>query len=892
MKGDIATRPRTRPKSHQFSIDRKATDPAATDMSGGELPSTHLLGDDNGSFSAQQRKMPDVEVGTSTLVSSRPVAVATSKLANDASVSSAQAQSSLSPGEGTAMIQGPKRSFLAATSNGNGLDEKPAVNIHGADLGVHKDQWSSVQNGDGPRTEILPYVIEEERAYRLPISLQLIRGDKHSTFPEHELAMELAFLSPGQLHTLQRLLQYHSETGPKKLIRLEVARKPGRKFWQRRRQATVAFVEGDASSAPEFLLSQDDASRHAENTTLMQPIQKADQERPPSRIGLPNFQDVTRDLIHDLHAPWSRNSDREQFTEYRVWHIEPYSTFDAGGSSTKDWTRSLLKEEILPRVEIKRRLRTLDKGTSTVLEKSAMLTLAQQYQLWRSIEAAKLGDSDPDYQWSLRQLEIVRSRRLFFVKQVKAIIVYVSKAPRLLHDSTLEDQGSVKDLSPKNSLRTPQTRVDTGDTAISERPTTSRTRSAVDSGVARGTSSLERQDNWRLRGESHVNIDVRNSAETPRRRDEAIAQANSVIANRPKPSPARRQTSITGDDNSDTKYELAKGHNRDREEELVRKIARLELEMKKREREQDDKQTRSGTVNDAQREIRPERRNKKTAEARKPARPQSNQGVEQHEDDSDGPYIIDARDPTPRRGVKIFDRRSAVEQLLLEWTPAHIRGDGKEVNGLPLEYLEAESASDSGSEIYVMAEETPATGLSPAPVRKEHAGGGQSTVRVSHDQWSVEEVRKGENEAPPLATDDAGGPQDAAGRDEEKVADDDIILRSWGTSSGGKDVVSSGPQQRFQPANNGADGPEDQPQEKVPRTNTSGADETREIRAGTRWLQKGKVIVRASTLPHASRQPWLSEDWARQVMEETAETAEDGIRLDRSHGRRASFQLA
>lgn len=438
--GDLMTLPIIGLDSRPHLADLKTTDAAGVKgIAGGRpntnLPETHQNNPShaNGPTNAQQRKTANHDPGEHSLDHSTQGQVATYNRASDASVPIAQAYSPVITGKGNATDQGGKKSLTATVSGKHNLDEKPALESPKPGSVVLQNRRVSIQNvTDGSGIGILPYVIQEEGAYRLPMSLQLAHKDTSSLPREHDLAMELAFLSPGQLQTLQRLLQYGTEAEPRKLVRLEVARKPGRKLWQRHRQVAVAFVEGEVSSMPGLLLPQADASSsQANGIAYLQSAQQVNQGGLPLRIGLPEFQDVTNDLSDKMNTPWSQASNGDRFTEYRVWHIEPYSAYDVGGDTVKDWARSLLKEETLTRVEIKRRLRILDKDPATVIEKSIMLTNAQQFQVWRSIEAAKLGDPDLDYQWSLRQLEIIRARRFFIVKQVKAIIVYVSKAPRL-----------------------------------------------------------------------------------------------------------------------------------------------------------------------------------------------------------------------------------------------------------------------------------------------------------------------------------------------------------------------------------------------------------------------------------------------------------------------------
>ncbi|KAI0876335.1 hypothetical protein GGS24DRAFT_237698 [Hypoxylon argillaceum] len=510
--------------------------------------------------------------------------------------SSAQADSPVNTADKN--ITGPEVGGPSSvvTPNENSHDEEPALNPSNVESEAHQNPKLLAQDAaDESNTEALPYVIQEEGAYRLPTSLQLPRKDKNSVLSEQTLAMELAFLSPGQLNSLQRLLQHHSEAKPHKLVRLEVARKPARKFWQRQRRVTVAFIEGDVSNMPELLLPQGDQS-----------AQQVDQGRLLSRTGLPKFQDVTGDVIDEMRISRGQAVDVERFTEYRMWQIEPYSALQIGGRSAQDWTRSLLKEEDLPRVEIRRRLRILDKDQSTMIEKTATLTVTQQFQVWRSVEAAKMGDPDPDCHWSIRQLEIIRSRRLFITKQIKAIIVYVSKAPRQyeMANTNVHPRTPSWHLgkSKLNTTLAPQGIVyhDVPSEKMMERelqgPTSSAGRTSFSSVEIRA-SPTGQQGNRQTTGRKEIIVGSRAAAEVSKHHEEAIALANRLIADRPrrpKPSPTRSQPFHGIDDYHHTrKHELARTRERDRDRdrdrgfELDREIRRLEGQINQTERERE-----------------------------------------------------------------------------------------------------------------------------------------------------------------------------------------------------------------------------------------------------------------------------------------------------------------
>ncbi|KAI0186532.1 hypothetical protein EV127DRAFT_168939 [Xylaria flabelliformis] len=902
----------------------KATDVAVPkDVVGGRRPDADLPQDRqtdldhvNGYANPQQQKIANDDARKHSLDRSAQGRIATHNSIDNASVPPAR---SVITEEGNTMGRGAERSPSAVTSSGHDISEKRALEPPERESAVLKGQRSSTQNTvDGSGKELLPYVIQEEGAYRLSSSL----------LSELDLKMELAFLSPGQLQTLRELLQYRKEDEPLKLVKIEVAKKPNRRFWKKKRHVIVAFVEGNVSDVPGVLLPQADMTKQQiDGIANLQRTQEVNQGRPPPRIGLPEFQDVTNDLSNTTHTPWSQTSNGDWFTEYRVWHIEPYSAHDTGEESGNDWARSFLKEETLPRVEIKRRLRILDKDPATMIEKSAKLTNAQQFQVWRSIEAAKLGDPDPDYQWRLRQLEIIRARRLFLVKQVKAIIVYVSKAPRLADRNT-------SDNAPEHDFIDAMHRndINTNNNITPRRPMNSQDSSgslSVESGAFPAAILSNRESIGRQ-------VDGKRTEEMASHLKQNIIRANSSIAGRP-PIP-RRQTRTSTDE---LDHGLPRNYDKEREEELVRKIRRLELEIKrdKRERELQGESERreSRPMPETQSVIGSGPRNEAGRAEREPLGAQHIQSPReskiivgdteytsrgygsrahlQSRIDGDSQnratvrFIDRSRSNTPHqptydndlkmeksraRYPSQFDRRrfdpqsvaesqNAVKQLLLEWTPAHMRDDDKKENKVSVTYDEGGFTSDTESEEYVMAEEQQ---------EQEESSYSRSASKVANDPRKSKVEREGVHVMPSIAN-HAGGYQDSLNQEKEKVAHGDVVLQDWGTLGNRTGGIFSSPQQLSRPSSqsvNNATGADEKPQRDVPQIRTlSEGSPTRKTNNDIHPFNGAKTIARASTLPQTSRQPWSDEDWARQIVEETAGTVEDETRLDRLRERRASF---
>ncbi|KAI1811962.1 hypothetical protein GGS20DRAFT_63034 [Poronia punctata] len=357
----------------------------------------------------------------------------------------------------------PDSALSPQTENNQGIDNSKQVGK------AHKHF-----PGDNA-AQILPYVVYEGGAYQLPISLTPemkvnLQGGAHSNQPGRDLTQKLAFLSAGQLQTLQQLLRHDSDNNTRKLAHLETLKnKSSKRFWHRSSRVMVAFIEGDTASMPPSILSerQDLASIGGEERTkgsgmpkIMNeatnfkkdgwsireamartdpassvrhettPIPRQTQQRGQrdwlsggGPLGLPGLQDITPHLIFENE--WS-----ERQTEYRMWTLRPYPTAD--GDQTSDyWDSCLLLEEYCEVSEMQRRLKKLDKKSATVLDKMSTLTASQQIQVMQSIESARAVDhGSVNHRLLLRQLEIVRAKKFFKLQQVKAIVVYVCSKPQ------------------------------------------------------------------------------------------------------------------------------------------------------------------------------------------------------------------------------------------------------------------------------------------------------------------------------------------------------------------------------------------------------------------------------------------------------------------------------
>ncbi|TRX96984.1 hypothetical protein FHL15_002290 [Xylaria flabelliformis] len=307
-----------------------------------------------------------------------------------------------------------------------------------------------------------------------------------------DLTERLAFMSTSQVQTLQNILRHKPGDQIRKLAHLEVIKKSSMKFWRKSEKVTIAFVEGEMSSMPEgvSLVIADPAGIRSEGVDLGL-LQNTAFGVPPQRILSPSFSSRsknnskrelldterssmgrieptkslqmehvrrqsaiahTQSLTSTLVSPLNQLNDssltglsgiqdvtpllimdeewRNRFVEhYKVWTIRPFLGIDQTQGLNSVWDRCAITEKHLNIPEIRRRLTALDKSSMTVLEKMTMLAVSQQLQVQQSFEVAKSGASGSVYQWKLRQLDIVRSKRFFRPNYVKKVIVYAYMEP-------------------------------------------------------------------------------------------------------------------------------------------------------------------------------------------------------------------------------------------------------------------------------------------------------------------------------------------------------------------------------------------------------------------------------------------------------------------------------
>jgi len=252
--------------------------------------------------------------------------------------------------------------------------------------------------------QITSYVITDDGAYQLPISPRprlaaRPQGTNTSRQYERILAKNLALLSPKEMQAVRLLCD--NKSAALKLVRIKIVQGSRLKFWTSQERIVIAFVEGQSSLMSKNISLPPDGSMLPRYSALYPA--KPDTSRLP-----PNLEAI-------LTKP-----DRH----YRVWTIHPYASTGTARSLPDNWSKCTFSEEFLDIVEIRQQLELLDRDkSSTVLQKMANLGADQQLQVWRVLQASRQGYYN---QSSLRQLSIVRAKGPFRRKAVRTIVVYVA----------------------------------------------------------------------------------------------------------------------------------------------------------------------------------------------------------------------------------------------------------------------------------------------------------------------------------------------------------------------------------------------------------------------------------------------------------------------------------
>ncbi|KAI1840598.1 hypothetical protein JX266_013202 [Neoarthrinium moseri] len=341
-----------------------------------------------------------------------------------------------------------------------------------------------------PRRLVSACLIDSESAHVLPQPVELGIRDKIlkslNWWPSKKgLTRKLAFLSVDDRNILEEFLDSGSSPLKPDLVRLKTIKEIPWKFWGKQKAARIALFEHEIGDTPrrssdslhyladdvKFPGSEDrariDREILSENPWPRGPAVYPYMEDefsgfgsgatqrgppgppPPPEPCPPNYgtypvtlppqfvqaarpvQDIENRVQDVSHMLLLEDEYRKRFTSLKVWTVHPYISQQYLKSSATNWTRCMVSQEYFNKEELEKRIQILDSQTDDVLEKKAALEPDQRAQIIHLLSTTNCRETNPNYDWSLRQIEIVKDRRGRRTKQVIAMLVYLSRAPRV-----------------------------------------------------------------------------------------------------------------------------------------------------------------------------------------------------------------------------------------------------------------------------------------------------------------------------------------------------------------------------------------------------------------------------------------------------------------------------
>lgn len=306
-----------------------------------------------------------------------------------------------------------------------------------------------------PEAQMCVFIIKQGRYHAIPHRLEPgLRDTFSSALPfrqsQKSVYKKLASLSPENIAALQAVLD-DGESGPqtRRLVQLSILQKSPFQFGGSKEPAVMAVVEDLYPQRPwieDGRTSQDNDDYSARSPTDRRPFPHEKRHHQMSKEFGPQFntytgpngrgrlikrrphrdtQDVSRDMM-------SRDDYQAALTTYRVWIIQQHPSLHQSESDPQSWAKCAVTEDVRGHDDIARSLLILDSKPPSVNKKRLSLRIDQQTQISRLHETVINNETDPEFQWSLRQLNLIRSKSKPFqlIPSITAIFVYLARSPR------------------------------------------------------------------------------------------------------------------------------------------------------------------------------------------------------------------------------------------------------------------------------------------------------------------------------------------------------------------------------------------------------------------------------------------------------------------------------
>ena len=156
----------------------------------------------------------------------------------------------------------------------------------------------------------------------------------------------------------------------------------------------------------------------------------------------------------DLESDWEdldANFCRKQLTSYCVYTIRKVATEEPEKST---WARAEVLQEEWSQKEIANRVEKLNESGRPVAEKKAALMSFQQGQVKKLLDELSDEKSDPNFEWSLAQLDRIERELERGLRETTTLIVIVKRAPQKGLDPVILARNI--ELNRRNAGLTPQ----------------------------------------------------------------------------------------------------------------------------------------------------------------------------------------------------------------------------------------------------------------------------------------------------------------------------------------------------------------------------------------------------------------------------------------------------
>ncbi|KAG8160674.1 hypothetical protein KVR01_008938 [Diaporthe batatas] len=320
---------------------------------------------------------------------------------------------------------------------------------------VNTDFTSEGSSTAVPEAQTCLYIIKQGISYAIPHRLEPgLRDTVNNALrlqpSQKSVYKKIASLSPENIAALETVLD-DGGIGPqtRRLVHLSILQKALFQIGSSKEDTVLAIVEDPDPQRP----WRDDEERMDENEEHLPrrpsyPVPLPLEHRPATlsdRFG-PKLDEhlgsrgrsrlVKRRFHHDVQDVSTAMMDLSDYqaalTTYRVWIIQQHPSLKKHETEAQNWTKCIVTEDFCNQDAIGERLHALDKRSPSVTNKRLSLRPDQQSQISFLHETLLNDETDEDYQWGLRQLDLVRSKEKPFqlIPTVTAIFVYLARTPR------------------------------------------------------------------------------------------------------------------------------------------------------------------------------------------------------------------------------------------------------------------------------------------------------------------------------------------------------------------------------------------------------------------------------------------------------------------------------